>query len=115
MSCRHRRKGRKLAKRYGCFRLPKIRGVKVKESKQKDATWLARTDPKAKEIEFSEAYNRLSDEGKKYIVLHERAHVNTGTDHNADFYQELRKLIKANGVSWEVAYELESWNCHSKH
>ena len=106
----------RLRRRYGCFRLPSIPEARVvKESKRKDVSWLARTDPKAKEVEFSESFNRLTPEGKRYIVLHERAHLKTGPDHNAQFYEALRKLIEANHVPWKIAYELESFNCHSAH
>lgn len=86
----------------------------MKKAKRKDVSWLARTDPKAKEIEFSEAWAHLSEEAKKYIVLHERAHLETGPDHTDNFYAALKKLITANKVSWKVAYELESYNCHKK-
>lgn len=111
---RKRRKKSQLKRRYGCFRLPEVRGARVSEAKQKDASWLARTDPAAKTIEFSEAWAKLSDAGKEYIVLHERAHLETGPDHNSNFYDVLKRLIKANGVSWEIAYELESFNCHKR-
>jgi hypothetical protein len=127
-----KRKVSRLRKRYGCFMghaagvcepessstacPPKMKEAKsVKAASRKGANWLARTDPKAKEVEFASAFDHLTPEGKRYIVLHERAHLNTGTDHNASFYTELRKLIKANSVSWEVAYELESFNCHAQH
>lgn len=116
--CRRRgcaRKGRALRKRYGCFRLPQIPGATVKEAARKDVSWLARTDPDAKEVEFSEAWNALSPEAKRYIVLHERAHLETGPDHNDRFYDALKHLIAANHVSWKVAFELESYNCHQSH
>jgi len=109
---RRKRGRRALARRYGCFRLPKIRGAHVSEAKQKDVSWLARTDPKAKTIEFSEAFDRLSPEGKRYIAEHEATHLKTGTDHNAAFYAELRRRIKKKKIDWEIAYELEAWNCH---
>lgn len=116
--CRRRgcaRKGRALKRRYGCFRLPKVPGATVTESPRKDVAWLARTDPARKEIEFSHAWNALDADGKKYIVLHERAHLKTGTDHDDRFYEELKRLVAANGVPWKVAYELESYNCHKSH
>jgi predicted metal-dependent hydrolase len=92
-----------------------MREAKEVKAIHKDVGWLARTEPRAKEVEFSEAFDKLTPEGKRFIVLHERAHLKTGPDHNARFYEVLRKLIKSNGVSWEVAFELESWNCHAKH
>lgn len=114
--CRGRRpRGRALRARYGCFRLPTVKEAKVvKAAAHKGVTWLARTDPKAKQVEFSEAFDKLSPEGKKFIVLHERAHLQAGPDHDANFYEALKKLIVANKVSWRVAFELESWNCHHK-
>lgn len=118
MMRRRRRSGcraSRLRKRYGCFRLPKIPGAKVTEAKRKDVTWLARTDPDAKEVEFSEHFNRLSPEAKRYIVLHEEAHLKTGPDHNDHFYEVLKKLVADHHVSWKVAYELESYNCHKSH
>lgn len=105
----------RLRRRYGCFRLPQIRGAHVAEAKRKDVSWLARTDPVAKTIEFSAAWNKLTPEGKRYIAAHEEAHLRTGPDHNAEFYSELKRLIKKRRISWEVAYELESYNCHAKH
>ena len=113
---RRPRRSSRLRRRYGCFRLPAIPEAKVvKVSKRKNVSWLARTDSKAKEVEFSESFNRLSSEGKRYIVLHERAHLKTGPDHNASFYEALRRLIESNHVPWKIAYELESFNCHSAH
>lgn len=105
-----------LRRRYGCFRLPKVPGAKVvKAAARKEVNWLARTDPQAKEVEFSESWNALGPIAKKYIVLHERAHLEAGPDHNARFYDALKKLIAANRVPWRIAYELESWNCHASH
>jgi hypothetical protein len=110
------RAGRALRRRYGCFRLPEVPGATVKENTRKDVTWLARTDPEAKEIELSHAWAALpSPLARKYILLHERAHLETGTDHNDQFYQALKKLIVANKVPWKIAFELESYNCHAKH
>jgi hypothetical protein len=106
----------RLRRRYGCFRLPRVPGAKsVKESARKDVVWLARTDPARKEVEFSEAFDRLSPDAKRYIVLHERAHLETGSDHNDLFYQALKRLVVANRIPWKIAYELESFNCHAKH
>ena len=105
----------RLRRRYGCFHLPVVPGATVKEAKKKDVSWLARTDPDNKEIEFSEAWNRLKPEEKRYIVLHERAHLAAGPDHNSHFYTVLKKLIADNHVSWPVAYDLESFNCHKMH
>ena len=111
-----RRTTSRLRRRYGCFALPHVPGAKVvKEAKKKNVGWLARTDPKAKEVEFSESFNRLTPEGKRYIVLHERAHLKAGPDHNPHFYEVLRKLIEKHRVPWKIAYELESFNCHSQH
>lgn len=111
-----RRMKRCLQRRYGCFRLPVVKGAKtVKGTARKDANWLARTDPKAKSVEFSELFDRLTPEGKKFIVLHERAHLKTGTDHNSAFYEELMRLCDANGVDWRTAFQLESYNCHNEH
>ena len=109
------RAGRALKRRYGCFHLPKVPGATVREAKRKDVSWLARTDPDAREIEFSEAWNGLKPEEKKYIVLHERAHLTAGPDHTDRFYEVLKKLVTDNGVSWRVAYELENFNCHKTH
>lgn len=104
-----------LGKRYGCFRLPTVPGATVKEAKRKDVNWLARTDPEGKEIEFSHHWDRLDPESKKYIVLHERAHLETGPDHTDEFYRVLKRLIADHGVSWKVAYGLEAYNCHKSH
>jgi predicted metal-dependent hydrolase len=87
----------------------------VREAKSKDVSWLARTDPDSKEVEFSAAWNRLGPEAKKYIALHERAHLETGTDHNMHFYAVLKKLVIEHRIPWRIAYELESYNCHAKH
>lgn len=107
---------RRIRRRYGCFALPKIRGAKrVAMASRKDVTWLARTDPVAKEIEFSEHFGNLSPDGQRYIVAHEEAHLKTGTDHNAAFYAALKKLVKERRIPWEIAFELESYNCHSRH
>jgi hypothetical protein len=106
---------RPLGRRYGCFNLPRVVGAhSVRKAKRKDVVWLARTDAKAKEVEFSEAWDKLSAEAKRYIVLHEQAHLKAGAEHDARFYEVLKKLVKRARVSWEVAYELESYNCHHK-
>ena len=110
-----RRRCGKLRRRYGCFRLPKIPGAKAIENKRKDVTWLARTDPKGKTVEFSHHWDALPAEAKRYITLHERAHLKTGVDHNAAFYEELKRLVKKHRVSWETAYDLEAANCHKSH
>jgi hypothetical protein len=112
---RSKRRGCALQKRYGRFKLPFVRGAKVVKAARKDVNWLARTDPDRKEVEFSEGWNALLPEAKRYIVLHERAHLETGPDHNAKFYEALKRLIAANNIPWKVAYELESFNCHAKH
>lgn len=113
--CGRRRRGCALTRRYGGFRLPRVPGAKVLEAKRRDVAWLARTDPQAKTIEFSEAWDRLKPLAKRYIVLHERAHLAVGPDHNAAFYVELKRLIAENRIPWKVAFELESYNCHSSH
>jgi hypothetical protein len=105
----------RLRRRYGCFRLPRVPGAVVKESKRKDVEWLARTDPVGKTIEFSEHWDRLEPEQKRYIVLHERAHLKTGPDHDERFYEVLKELIKKHHVKWEVAYGMEQYNCHKSH
>ncbi len=84
----------------------------VLKAKRNDVSWLARTDPDNKTVEFSEHFDRLSPEGKRYIVLHERAHLETGPKHDDKFYEVLKRLVARNHVSWQVAYELESYNCH---
>jgi Protein of unknown function DUF45 len=123
---RLRRSRRALRKRYGCFAgcrpgasstrcLPKMEEAKTVKAVHKDVGWLARTEPRAKDVELSEAFDKLTPEGKRYIILHERAHLKTGPDHNARFYEVLRKLADANGIDWKVAWELESFNCHSSH
>jgi hypothetical protein len=113
--CSRHRPRRGLARRYGCFRLPVVRGATVSKARRKDVNWLARTDSDAKSIEFSEHFGKLSPEGQRYITAHEEAHLHTGPDHNAAFYAELKRLVKSRRISWEVAYELESYNCHASH
>ena len=131
MRGRMRRRGRRrgaLAKRYGCFAgvcppesssthcLPKMKEAKtVKAASRSDVGWLARTEPRAKDVELSEAFDKLTPEGKRYIVLHERAHLQTGPDHNPRFFEALRKLADANKIDWKVAWELETFNCHARH
>ena len=117
MRCARKKCGpRALKRRYGCFRLPKVPGAKVvKEAKRKDVSWLARTDPDRKEIEFSHHWDRLNPVEKRYIVLHEQAHLKTGPDHDDRFYEELKRLIAEHHVPWKVAYALEAYNCHKSH
>jgi hypothetical protein len=105
----------KLRRRYGCFKVPRVPGATTKEVHRKGATWLARTDPKEKTIEFSEYFDDLKPLEKKYITLHERAHLETGTDHNEAFLAALKRLIIANKMSWRIAFELENANCHKDH
>ncbi len=106
----------RLRRRYGCFRLPHVHGARnVRESKRKDVSWLARTDPSRKQVEFSVHFDKLSPEGKRYIVLHEQAHLETGPDHNDKFYEVLKRLVSTHRVPWRVAYELEIFNCHKTH
>jgi hypothetical protein len=110
-----RRCASRLRRRYGCFRLPKVEGAKVVKEARKGVGWLARTDPDNKEVEFSEAWDQLkSNDEKRYIVLHEQAHLETGPDHNDAFYTALKRLIEEHRVPWKVAYELENYNCHHR-
>jgi hypothetical protein len=111
---RSRRHRRTLRRRYGCFQLPAVKGAKTIKKARAHVAWLARTDPKAKEVEFSEAWAHLSVEGRRYIVLHERAHLLTGPDHTPRFFEALKRLADANGIDWRTAWELEAWNCHRK-
>jgi len=105
-----------IRRRYGCFRLPNIPGAKVvKEADRKDVNWLARTDPDRKEVEFSHHWDKLDPEGKRYIAAHEEAHLKTGPDHNAAFYDVLKKIVADRGISWKTAYALEAYNCHKSH
>lgn len=108
------RRASRLRRRYGCFRLPHIRGAHVAKARRRDVSWLARTDPVAKSIEFSEHFGHLAPEEKRYIVLHERAHLESGPEHNDRFFTVLKRLIATHKVSWRVAYALEAWNCHKK-
>lgn len=105
----------RLRRRYGCFSLPVVPGATVKESNQKKVSWLARTDPVNKTIEFSHHFDQLKPDEKKFIVLHERAHLETGPDHDSRFYGALKRLIEHNNVPWPVAFMLESYNCHMSH
>ena len=109
------RRRRCLRRRYGCFRLPDVPGAKSVKKGRADATWLARTDPVAKTVEFSKHWNNLPSHARRYIVLHERAHLETGPDHNQAFYTALKKLIAKHKVPWDVAFEVEAWNCHKDH
>jgi hypothetical protein len=111
MTCRRNR----LRRRYGCFSLPRVPGAHVKEAARKDVSWLARTDPQAREIEFSGAWAAMPPEERAYIVLHERAHLKTGPNHDDRFYAALKRLIAKSRVSWETAYSLEQFNCHRSH
>jgi predicted metal-dependent hydrolase len=105
-----------LRRRYGCFRLPPVKGASsVSKAKRRDVSWLARTDPDSGTVEFSEHFGKLSPEGQRYIVLHEQAHLEAGADHNDKFYTVLKRLVKQHRVSWQVAYELEQFNCHARH
>lgn len=104
----------RLRRRYGCFQLPRVPGAHVKKGRA-GVGWLARTDPVDKVIEFSEHWDKLPPQAKRYIVLHERAHLATGPDHNEAFYSALKKLIAENKVPWDVAFEVEAWNCHKDH
>ena len=130
MKRRARRRGA-LRKRFGCFVghaagecepgssstacPPKMKEAKSVKGTTKNVGWMARTDPKAKTVEFAGAFDKLTPEGKRYITLHERAHLKTGTDHNAAFYAEVMRLAKSNKIDPWVAFELEQWNCHQKH
>lgn len=105
----------RLRRRYGCFRLPHVQGAHaVREAKRKDVSWLARTDPDRKVVEFSEHWDALTPVQKRYIVLHERAHLETGPDHTPAFYEALKRLVEKAGMPWKTAFELEIWNCGHK-
>lgn len=105
----------RLRKRYGCFKLPFVPGARVvKAAARSDVGWLARTDVDAKSVEFSKAWAHLGAIEKKYIALHEEAHLKTGPDHNEKFYSVLKHLIAEHHMPWKVAYELEQWNCHRR-
>lgn len=107
---------RRCRRRFGCFKVPFIKGARVvKAAARNDVTWLGRTDPALKEVELSSEWNRLSPDEKRYIVAHEQAHLEAGTDHNERFYDHLKRLIEKHKVPWKVAYNLESFNCHAKH
>lgn len=124
---RSRVRGRRLRRRFGCFRLPRVRGAKVacaggsKDCRgpriarsHGDVSWLARTDPDNKTIEFSDAFGRLTPEGRRYITAHEEAHLETGPNHDERFYAALRKLIVRRKLDWATAWTLESYNCGRK-
>ena len=112
----NRRRPRRLARRYGCFRLPRVPGARrVAQAKRGDVGWLARTDVDAREVEFSEHWNRLTPAAKKHIALHEQAHLKTSEKHDAAFYKALWALVEKHRVPWKVVAELESYNCHAKH
>ncbi len=101
-----------MRRRYGCFRLPQVDGARVVKKARRDVSWLARTDPEAKQVEFSEAFGRLKPEERRYITLHEQAHIETGPMHDDRFFTALKKLVAEHRVPWRVAYALEVWNCH---
>lgn len=117
-------RGRALRRRFGCFRLPRVPGAKnvacAGGSKQcrgprlprarGPVSWLARTDPAAKTVEFSDAFGRLTPEGQRYIVAHEQAHLIAGPDHDERFYAALKGLIVKRGLDWRTAWELERFN-----
>ena len=108
-------RGCALRRRYGRFKLPHVDGAKVvKKADRKDVSWLARTDPDAKQVEFSEHFGKLSKEGQRYIVLHEQAHLETGPVHDARFYDTLRRLTAKHRIPWKIAYELETYNCEHR-
>lgn len=122
------RRGRSLRRRYGCFRLPRVRGARTAcaggsrecegpriARSRGPVSWLARTDPDAKTVEFSDAFGRLTPEGKRYIVAHEEAHLQTGPEHGEKFYAALRRLIEKRGLDWQTAWELERHNYSRPH
>lgn len=124
---RRRRHGRALRRRFGCFKLPRIRGAKTAcaggskhcegpriSRARGEVGWLARTDPDAKTIEFSDAFGKLTPEGQRYITAHEEAHLQTGPNHDQRFYTALKKLVEKRRLDWKVAWELESYNCGRK-
>ncbi len=97
--------------RRGLFALPRVPGAKkVAKAKRRDVSWLARTTPDTGLVEFSEAFDRLTPEGKRYIVAHEQAHLEAGADHDAKFYEVLKKLTKERRIDWETAWGLETFN-----
>lgn len=106
-----RRRRRCCIRRYGCFRLPRVKGArKVSKARRNDVTWLARTDSATKSVEFSKHWAKLDANGRKYIVLHEQAHLIAGPEHNDHFYEVLRRLAAQNGVDYETAFKLETLN-----
>jgi len=97
--------------RRGLFALPRVPGAKkVAKAKRRDVTWLARTTPDTGLVEFSEAFDRLTPEGKRYIVAHEQAHLEAGPDHDHKFYEVLKRLTKERRIDWATAWELETYN-----
>jgi hypothetical protein len=107
--------GKTCCTRFACFKLPKVPGAKkVLCAPRKDVTWLARTEPVAKEVEFSHHWSSLKPIERKYIVLHERAHLKAGVEHTDAFYEELMKMVAKAGIPWKIAYEMESHNCDRK-
>ena len=98
-------------RRRGRFKLPRVPGAKkVAKAKRRDVTWLARTTPDTGLVEFSDAFEQLTPEGKRYIVAHEQAHLEAGPDHDARFYEVLKGLAKKRGIDWATAWELETYN-----
>jgi hypothetical protein len=91
----------------------KCKGPKIAKS-HGPVSWLARTDPVAKTIEFSDGFGDLTPEGKRYIAAHEQAHLLTGPDHDSRFYAALKKLIEQKRLDWKTAWVLESYNCGRK-
>lgn len=97
--------------RHGRFALPRVPGAKkVAKAKRRDVTWLARTTPDTGLVEFSEHFDKLTPEGKRYIVAHEQAHLEAGADHDAAFYAALERLVKARRIDWKTAWALETYN-----
>lgn len=127
---RRRRRGRALRRRYGCFRLPRVKrgrvfcagGARSCEGPHlahaRAGAWakgsFARTNPDDKTIEFTDAFGKLTKEGKRYITAHEEAHLETGPNHDERFYGALRKLIVKRKLDWQTAWTLESYNCGRK-
>lgn len=119
---------RRMRRRYGCFRLPRVPGARVVACaggakkcegpriarSRGPVSWLARTDPKARTVEFADGFGDLSPEGQRYIAAHEEAHLRSGPDHDARFYEALKKLVEERRLDWKTAWVLESYNCGRK-
>ena len=104
-----RRHGRH--RRLGCFRLPTVPGAsRVVEARRKDVGWLARTDIDSKEVEFSEHWDKLPADAKKYIVAHERAHLGSSEKHDAAFYAELQRICEKEGIPLGTPWKMETAN-----